>query len=77
MTLVAVRINSVVGAPTPPFDGEGNPLDEDNWDFDDANEDIVYVDTEDIWDIENGVADIKDSLRNWVHHDKSSTTEAR
>ena len=65
MSLVAIRINTVVGAPSPAFDEEGNPVNEDDWEFDDSEEDLIYVDTEDVMDIENGIADVKDAIWHW------------
>ena len=76
MPLVAIRVNRVVGAPDPAWTKDGDPINEDDWEFDDANESCIYVDTTDIWDIENGMSDVKDILYGWTAEDKKPEPEA-
>lgn len=61
MALVAVRINSVSGIP---LDKDGE-INEEGWEIEDKDEEIVFVDIDDVWDIVNAVADVRDMLENW------------
>lgn len=60
MSIVAVRINTVQGAK---FNEDGE-LTEGQ--LNDSEEQIVYVDTSDVFDILNGIVDIRDMLDNWT-----------
>jgi len=72
MPLVAVRINAISGNP---FDENGDEKD-DGWEILDGEEALVFVDTSDVWDILNGVADIRDELDNWTsHHEVTDVQE--
>lgn len=76
MVLVAVRINSVLG--NIEWDEDtGDPADEPE--FDDANEEIVFIETQDYASMQNGVSDILDALATWskYHVQDSEANSAR
>lgn len=62
--LIAIRLNPIKGNAKINEDGDL----EGDWEFDDSEEVLVHVDVEDIWDIENGIQDIKESLYSWQKH---------
>lgn len=61
MVWVAVRINEIDGIP---LDEEGEVKTE-GWEISDAEETMIYVQVDDIWDIENGIQDVRDILTSW------------
>ena len=71
---IAVRINTVLGDID--WDPEtGEP--EDEPEFDDANEEIVWIETGDFASLENGISDIRDVVTDWekYHGQKSEATK--
>lgn len=61
MALVAIRINSVSGTP---FDEDGEELDE-GWEIEDGSEVLIWADTGDLMDIENGILEVREALVGW------------
>jgi hypothetical protein len=67
MTLIAIRINSVLGDP-----------ESDESEFDDAHEEIVYIETSDFASMENGISDIRDAITDWEkYHGVPEANEAQ
>lgn len=62
MSIVAVRINRVKGAK---FNDDGELI-EGTIEDEPEGDIITYVDTSDVFDILNGVDDVRDSLDNWT-----------
>ena len=64
MTILAIRINSVLGVHK---DDEGNIVEDEEFEseFNDAEEEIVWLDSEDALDIDNAISDVKDILFKW------------
>lgn len=69
MALVAVRINSIIGEP---FDEDGD-IKDDGWEISDKQQTFTIVDTSDVFDILNGLEDVRDGLENWSDSDGEST----
>ncbi len=72
--IIAIRINTVLGDIE--WDPDtGDP--EDEPEFDDANEEIVYIVTGDRASMENGISDIRDVITDWEkYHGVPKTAEA-
>jgi hypothetical protein len=64
MTLLAIRVNRVSGDP---FTEDGD-IKDDGWEIEDGEESITFCDANDIWDVENAIADVKDTLKSWFKY---------